>query len=47
MACNKTEHSDAWPQFRVYKNKLVTANQVAENELSSCSVVPAQFTETL
>jgi len=42
-----TRHSDAWLQFRVFEDKLVTANQVAENELSSCSVVPALFTRTL
>jgi len=34
-------------QLRVFEEKLVTANQVAENELSSCSLVPAQFTGTL
>ena len=39
--------SDARPQFRVFEEKLVSANQVAENELSSCSMVPAQFTGTL
>jgi len=41
-----TRHSTviAWPQFRVFEEKLVTANQVAENELSCCSVIPALFT---
>jgi len=46
MASNKTWHSDAWSQFRVFEEKLVTANQVAKNELSSCCAAPAHFTGT-